>query len=138
MMVTNFGMSNALGPMEYGRRYENLSSETRSIIEGEVQRSLKKSYEDVRKLLTEKRKELDLLAQALVQYETLDKAEVEKVIRGEKLTGRSIMPKGPMVLPIPQETPEPPGLGTGPHPQPPESEVPPPAAAAAESSGVDS
>ncbi|GFP58333.1 mitochondrial inner membrane i-AAA protease supercomplex subunit YME1 [Trichoderma asperellum] len=66
MMVTNFGMSNALGPVEYGRRYENLSSETKALIEGEVQKSLRKSYEDVRKLLTEKRKELDLLAQALV------------------------------------------------------------------------
>ncbi|OAQ61016.1 ATP-dependent metallopeptidase HflB [Pochonia chlamydosporia 170] len=136
MMITNFGMSNALGPVEYGRRYENLSSETRAIIEGEVQKTLKKSYEDVRKLLTEKRKELDLLAQALVQYETLDKKEVEMVIRGEKLPGRSIVPKGPLVLPIPSDTPQPPGLGNVPHPQPPESEAPPPAQA--DSSAADS
>ena len=134
MMITNFGMSSALGPVEYGRRYENLSSETRAMIEGEVQRALKKSYEEVRQLLTEKRKELDLLAQALVQYETLDKAEVELVIRGEKLPGRSIVPKGPLILPIPQESPQPPGLGNV--PQPPESEVPPPAQA--DSSAADS
>ncbi|KAK2593370.1 i-AAA protease yme1 [Conoideocrella luteorostrata] len=136
MMVTNFGMSNALGPVEYGRRYENLSSETRSMIEQEVSKSLKKSYEDVRKLLTEKRKELDLLAQALVQYETLDKNEVELVIRGEKLPGRIMVPKGPMMLPIPSDTPQPPGLGHVPHPQPPESEAPPPVQA--DSSGADS
>ncbi|PNY28448.1 Mitochondrial inner membrane i-AAA protease supercomplex subunit YME1 [Tolypocladium capitatum] len=135
MMVTHFGMSTALGPVEYGRRYENLSSETRSMIEGEVQRSMKKSYEDVRKLLTEKRKELDLLAQALVQYETLDKAEVELVIRGEKLPGRSIVPKGPLVLPIPDDAPQPPGLGGVPHPHPPDSPAPP---AAAESTGASS
>ncbi|KND94376.1 Mitochondrial inner membrane i-AAA protease supercomplex subunit YME1 [Tolypocladium ophioglossoides CBS 100239] len=135
MMVTHFGMSTALGPVEYGRRYENLSSETRSMIEGEVQKSMKKSYEDVRKLLTEKRKELDLLAQALVQYETLDKAEVELVIRGEKLPGRSIVPKGPLVLPIPDDTPQSPGLGGVPHPHPPDSPAPP---AAAESTGANS
>lgn len=124
MMVTNFGMSRALGPVEYGRRYENLSSETRSMIEQEVQKNLKKSYEEVRTLLTEKRKELDLLAQALVQYETLDKKEVEMVIRGEKLPGRTIVSGGPLILPIPSDTPQPPGLG---HTQPPESEAPPPA-----------
>ncbi|KAG6050624.1 hypothetical protein E4U17_006421 [Claviceps sp. LM77 group G4] len=124
MMVTNFGMSSALGPVEYGRRYENLSSETRSKIEQEVQKNLMHSYEQVRTLLTEKRKELDLLAQALVRYETLNKMEVEMVIRGESLPGRIIMPKGPMILPVP-DAPHPPGLGTASHPQPTESEAPP-------------
>lgn len=123
-MVTNFGMSSALGPVEYGRRYENLSSETKALIEGEVQKSLRKSYEDVRKVLTEKRKELDLLAQALVQYETLDKEEVEKVIRGEKLPGRMIVPKGPLTLPIPDDIPQPPGLGV-PQAHPPITPAPP-------------
>ncbi|KAG7422352.1 P-loop containing nucleoside triphosphate hydrolase protein [Fusarium sp. MPI-SDFR-AT-0072] len=128
MMVTLFGMSSVLGPVEYGRRYENLSSETRAAIEGEVQRTIRKSYEDVRKLLTDKRNELDLLAKALVKYETLDKAEVEKVIRGESLPGRIIAPKGPMTLPIPQQAPTPPGLGGVAHPQPPETPAPPAAA----------
>lgn len=125
MMVTMFGMSDALGPVEYGRRYENLSSETRASIESEVQRTLKKSYEDVRKLLTERRKELDLLAQALVKYETLDKSEVERVIRGEQLPGRPIMPKGPLMIPIPQDDRQPPGLGGVSHPETPESPAPP-------------
>ncbi|KAM5342984.1 hypothetical protein ACJ41O_013950 [Fusarium nematophilum] len=135
MMVTLFGMSSALGPVEYGRRYENLSSETKAAIEGEVQKTLRKSYEDVRQLLTEKRKELDLLAKALVQYETLDKSEVEKVIRGESLPGRVIVPKGPLTLPIPQETRTPPGLGGVPQPHPPETPAPP---AAAETSDTNS
>ncbi|CAM1509949.1 Fc.00g002840.m01.CDS01 [Cosmosporella sp. VM-42] len=128
MMVTLFGMSAALGPVEYGRRYENLSSETKAAIEGEVQKQLRKSYEDVRTLLTEKRKELDLLAKALVKYETLDKSEVEKVIRGENLPGRFVAPKGPMTLPVPHETPQPPGLGGIPQPQPPDTPAPPTAA----------
>ncbi|KAF4979708.1 hypothetical protein FZEAL_4136 [Fusarium zealandicum] len=133
MMVTLFGMSSALGPVEYGRRYENLSSKTKAAIEGEVEKQLRKSYEDVRQLLTEKRKELDLLAKALVQYETLDKSEVEKVIRGESLPGRVIAPKGPLTLPIPAETPTPPGLGGV--AQPPETPAPP---AAARTSDADS
>ncbi|KAG5661135.1 hypothetical protein KAF25_002778 [Fusarium avenaceum] len=135
MMVTLFGMSSVLGPVEYGRRYENLSSETKATIEGEVQKTIRKSYEDVRKLLTDKRGELDLLAKALVKYETLDKSEVEKVIRGESLPGRAIAPKGPMKMPIPQESPTPPGLGGVPHPHPPETPAPP--AAAADASNTD-
>ncbi|KAH7320979.1 intermembrane space AAA protease IAP-1 [Stachybotrys elegans] len=111
MMVGSFGMSNILGPMEFRRRYDQLSSETRSQVEAEVQKTLKKSYEEVRVILTARRKELDLLAQALVQYETLDKSEVEKVIRGEKLEGRAIIPKGPMVVPVPVDADEPPHLG---------------------------
>ncbi|KAM0220829.1 hypothetical protein ACHAQI_000298 [Fusarium lateritium] len=135
MMVTLFGMSSVLGPVEYGRRYENLSSETKATIEGEVQKTIRKSYEDVRKLLTDKRGELDLLAKALVKYETLDKSEVEKVIRGENLPGRAVAPKGPMKMPIPQESPTPPGLGGVPHPHPPETPAPP--AAAADASNTD-
>lgn len=135
MMVTHFGMSDKLGPVEYGRRYENLSSETRATIEAEVQKTMKKSYEEVRKLLTEKRHELDLLAQALVQYETLDKAEVELVIRGEKLPGRTIVPKGPLVLPIPDDAPQPPGLGGVPQSHPPETPAP---SASADPSGASS
>jgi ATP-dependent metalloprotease len=129
-MVTLFGMSQALGPVEYDRRYEHLSSETRAQIEGEVQTQMKKSYEDVRALLTDKRKELDLLASALVQYETLDKSEVEKVIRGEALPGRMIVPKGPMVVTVPKDAPKPPSLGG--ISEPPTPTPPPPAPAASD------
>ncbi|KAK7419177.1 i-AAA protease yme1 [Neonectria punicea] len=134
MMVTLFGMSTLLGPVEYGRRYENLSSTTKAAIEGEVQKTLMKSYEDVRQLLTEKRSELDLLAKALVRYETLDKSEVEKVIRGENLPGRINIPKGPLTIPIPTNIPQPPGLGGV--TEPPESPAPP--AAAADTSNTNS
>lgn len=123
-MVAALGMSTKLGHMDYASRYENLSSETKAQIESEVQRILNESYERCRKLLTERRKELDLLAQALVDYETLDKSEVEKVIRGEKLQGRISVPKGPMVVPAPEQTPapglpSPGGNGGGQSPPPP-------------------
>ncbi|KAL0941109.1 ATP-dependent metallopeptidase [Colletotrichum truncatum] len=127
-MVALYGMSAKLGPVEYGKRYNQLSGETKALIESEVQRTLSESYEKVRELLTTKRKELDLLAQALVEYETLDKNEVEKVIRGEKLLDRVPVPKGPMTVPanagasigqtIPPPFP-PPNDGTPPPPSPP-------------------
>jgi ATP-dependent metalloprotease len=117
-------MSELLGPVEYYQRYENLSSETRAMVEGEVQKLMKASYEDVRKLLTDNRKELDRLAKALVEYETLDRSEVEKVIRGEQLANKPKLPKGPLVVPIPEGTPVPGLSGVG-VPQPPGSTAPP-------------
>ncbi|CAJ2512107.1 Uu.00g077320.m01.CDS01 [Anthostomella pinea] len=125
-MVAALGMSTKLGNMEYSSRYETLSSETRAIIESEVQRTLDEAYERTRQLLTSHRKELDLLAKALVEYETLSKEEVEKVIRGESLPDRMSVPKGPMVVPAsaasakPDEIPTPlPGSGSGGNPSPP-------------------
>lgn len=102
-MVTSLGMSSKLGNMDYKSRYASVSSETKALIEAEVQTILAESYERGRKLLTAHRKELDLLAKALVDYETLSRDEVEKVIRGEKLSDRTSVPKGPMVVPIPRD-----------------------------------
>lgn len=90
--------------MDFGSRYETLSPSTRAQVENEVQRLLTEAYERTREKLKEKRKELDLLAQALVEYETLDRDEVKKVICGEALAGRVKMPKsGTMTVPIPQK-----------------------------------
>ncbi|KAF3766415.1 ATP-dependent metallopeptidase Hfl [Cryphonectria parasitica EP155] len=104
-MVAYFGMGNSLAPMDFGSRYDTLSPATRAQVENEVQRVLNEAYGRTKKLLTEKRKELDLLAQALVDYETLDKEEVKKVIKGETLADRMKMPRdGTMSVPV---TPDP-------------------------------
>ncbi|KAJ4306781.1 i-AAA protease yme1 [Collariella sp. IMI 366227] len=112
-MVAQLGMSERLGPVEYMRDYNRLSSETRAVVESEVKRVLDESYARARALLLSKRHELDLLAKALVEYETLDRSEVEKVLRGEKLEGRIVSTPGPMTIPKPQEPtlPIPPPLG---------------------------
>ncbi len=98
-MVSQLGMSEKLGPVEYRTRWETLSGQTRAKIEEEVQKTLNSSYQRTRVMLLSKRKELDLLAKALVEYETLDKNEVTKVLAGEKLKGRISVPPGPMVVP---------------------------------------
>ena len=67
-MVAQYGMSERVGPMEYQSRWDNLSGQTRAMIEEEAQKMLTQAYERTRKLLLSKRKELDLLAKALVEY----------------------------------------------------------------------
>jgi len=113
--------------MEYGSRYDTLSSETKALVESEVQRTVNDAYERARKVLMDHRKELDLLAKALVDYETLSKEEVEKVIKGQSLPDRITVPKGPMAIPASTQVPDilPPVPGSE-SPSPPPA-VPPPA-----------
>lgn len=87
-MVTSFGFSDLLGNVDFRSNYAQVSPETKRLIDNEVRRLIDEAKESARQLLISKRKELDLLAHALVQYETLDKEEILKVIKGEKLANR--------------------------------------------------
>lgn len=99
-MVTSFGFSDLLGNVDFRSNYEQVSPETKRLIDNEVRRLIDEAKESARQLLMSKRKELDLLAQALVQYETLDKEEILKVIKGEKLANRlQSMPDAELKLP---------------------------------------
>lgn len=98
-MVTRFGMSDKLGNVDLASNHDSLSAGTRELIESEVRRLIDDGRDRAMKLLLNKRKELDLLAKALVEYETLDKDEAFKVIKGEKLEGKLIMPSGPLKVP---------------------------------------
>jgi ATP-dependent metalloprotease len=135
-MAGQLGMSAKLGPVEYMRRFDTLSSETKAMVEAEVKKILEDSYTRTRELLVSKRRELDLLAKALVEYETLDKAEVDKVLRGEKLDDRIPIPPGPMTIPKGPESDEggihglPPLPGSDDGPGVPPPAMPPPPAAA--------
>jgi ATP-dependent metalloprotease len=93
-MVTQFGMSDKLGNVDLRSNYNRLSSETKQVIESEVRRTIEEGRQRAMNLLTQRRSELELLARALIAYETLDKAEAFKVIKGEKLEGKAIMPSG--------------------------------------------
>ncbi|KFY48065.1 hypothetical protein V495_01643 [Pseudogymnoascus sp. VKM F-4514 (FW-929)] len=119
-MVTQFGMSDAIGNVDVSSNYSSLSSETKQLIETEVRRTIEEARVRARALLVERRAELDLLAKALISYETLDKEEAFKVIRGEKLEGKLIMPSGVIKRPegpgesAPSEHPLPPIPGSAP------------------------
>jgi cell division protease FtsH len=90
-MVTRWGMSEKLGTVQLAPR-ENpflggggypgekpISEETARAIDEEVSRIIDESHEEARRLLTRHRKELEALAGALVERETLDEGEILEV-----------------------------------------------------------
>lgn len=98
-MVTMFGMSPALGNVDLASNHDKLSTATKNLIESEVRRVIEEGRVRATHLLTTRRKELDSLAKALLDYETLNKDEAFRVIKGEKLEGKTIMPSGPVKVP---------------------------------------
>ena len=96
-MVTEWGMSDVLGPVLYAEnsgevflgksvtQNKNVSEETARLVDSEIKRLVTEGYEKAKKLLQEKEKEWEMLAQALIEYETLTGDEIKKVIAGEKL-----------------------------------------------------
>ena len=99
-MVTQLGMSEELGSVDLSSDYADLSSETKMRIEHEVRRMVEEGRDRASQLLTRKRKELDLVAKGLVEYETLNKDEMERVIRGEKLPHKMLAnATAPMLIP---------------------------------------
>jgi len=99
-MVTACGFSDLLGNVDFKSNYDMVSPDTKRLIDNEVRRLIDEAKASARELLKSKRSELDLLAAALVQYETLDKEEILKVIKGEKLPDRLMsMPDTPIKIP---------------------------------------
>ncbi|KAJ5183666.1 ATPase AAA-type core [Penicillium capsulatum] len=104
-LVTRFGYSKKLGNVDLSSNYDRLSSETKQDIEAEVRRLVEEALMRATEILSERRPELELLAQALMEYETLTREEMVKVTRKEKLEGRlSSSPNAPIKLPDALET----------------------------------
>lgn len=100
-MVTELGMSTVIGDANMKDGYQHMSSTTKELIEKEIRRIIQESRARVVSVLTDHRKELDLLAKALIEYESLNIDEMRKVIAGEKLTGKLtiLLPVPPIKLP---------------------------------------
>jgi len=106
------GFSDKLGDVDLASDYSHLSSETKQLIESEVRRMIDEARLRATKLLTERRKELELLAKGLVDYEVLDLEEIHKIIKGEKLPEKmKAVATASIKLP---ELAIPPGLGNRP------------------------
>jgi cell division protease FtsH len=96
-MVTRWGMSDALGPLQYAEpdeevflgysvnRTRQMSNETAQAIDKEIRKVVEDGYERAKHLLDEHRDELEMLAKALLEYETLSGDEIKKVIVGESI-----------------------------------------------------
>jgi len=93
------GMSEKLGNVDLSSNYDALSNPTKELVEQEVRRFIEEGKSRAEKLLKEKSKEMHLLAKALIDYETLDREECFKVIKGETLPNRIKAPNGPIKVP---------------------------------------
>ncbi|KAJ2727044.1 hypothetical protein GGI07_000162 [Coemansia sp. Benny D115] len=93
-MVSQFGMSDNIGLVAYSsEEQDRLSAQGKSAIEREVRALNEASNDRVMKLLTEHREELDRLAKALVEYETLDKNEIERAVKGLPIERDPVSPE---------------------------------------------
>lgn len=107
-MVTKWGMSDKLGPLQYEEQQEGylgmggsqrtmMSSETNKLIDSEIRLLVDSAHKRATDLLTEHRDQLELLAQALLEYETLTGEEIDQLIRDGKID-RPEKPSGPAVV----------------------------------------
>eukprot|EP00475_Leptophrys_vorax_P000429 TRINITY_DN10238_c0_g1_i1.p1 TRINITY_DN10238_c0_g1~~TRINITY_DN10238_c0_g1_i1.p1 ORF type:complete len:321 (-),score=75.05 TRINITY_DN10238_c0_g1_i1:45-1007(-) len=86
-MVQVYGMSPRLGPVDTENvEADLLSSETRDVIEEEIQRLLSESYARAKELIEKHSADLTTLAQALKRYETLSSEEIQQVLKGVPLS----------------------------------------------------
>lgn len=86
-MVRRFGFSDSVGPVAHMGEQDQppVSEETQKLIDSEIKTLIESAQQRARDLLVSKKDELERLAQALVDFETLDLAEVQKVIKGESI-----------------------------------------------------
>ena len=121
-MVTEFGMSEKLGPLSLGKRHgpvflgrdlietRNYSEEIAYEIDKEVRRIIDECYERARTVITEHRATLERVAKALLERESLEGQELERVLAGETIEP----PQAAAAAPQPETKPE-----TAPRPEKP-------------------
>lgn len=84
-MVLSYGMSDKIGPVKLSDDWESWSPEIKNLADNEVRDYLVESEARTRKLLQEKKLELQRLAEGLLEYETLTEDEMDKIVRGEAI-----------------------------------------------------
>ena len=110
-MVTRYGMSDALGPMVYGENegevflgrsvttHKNMSEATLQKVDQEIRRIIDQQYSLARKALEDNRDKVEAMAQALLEWETLDAEQIQDIMDGNA-------PRPPK--PVTQNAPRPP------------------------------
>ncbi|HIL96802.1 MAG TPA: ATP-dependent metalloprotease, partial [Pseudomonadales bacterium] len=96
-MVTKWGLSDKLGPLMYSEDSEEVflgmsagsprlqvSDETAKLIDDEVRAIADNCYKTAQRILEENRDKLDLMAVALLDYETIDKSQIDEIMAGRK------------------------------------------------------
>jgi cell division protease FtsH len=114
MMVTRWGLSEALGTVSYGEnqdevflgmsvsRTQNASEATVQKIDTEIRRFVEEGYHEATRILTEKRADLEALAKGLLEFETLSGDEIIDLLAGKKPNRESVLePTGPRTSAVP-------------------------------------
>ncbi|HEX5388063.1 MAG TPA: ATP-dependent zinc metalloprotease FtsH [Gemmatimonadales bacterium] len=125
-MVTQFGMSNVVGPLAVGDKEQEIflgrefaqrreiSERTAQMVDAEVKRLVDEAYARATEILSANRPLLDSIAHALLDRETIDREDLDRLVRGAPLPPR---------LP-PSEPPSPVPAATAPKPAPQPSRAP--------------
>jgi cell division protease FtsH len=115
-MVTQWGMSDALGPMVYGENegevflrsvttHKNVSESTLQRVDYEIRRIVDEQYQVARKLIEANREKVEAMAKALLEWETLDADQLNDIMAG-------LPPRAPKPAQPPQQPPQQ-GTATG-------------------------
>jgi cell division protease FtsH len=110
-MVCEWGMSDKLGMVEYGDgdspvfigrgdmggRRVNYSGHTAQVIDEEIKRFIDEAYQKATDILTENRHTVELIANALLEYETLDASHLKDLIEHGQMKNPPSSPKPPSI-----------------------------------------
>ena len=106
-MVTEWGMSDVLGPVMYaensnevflGRavtQNKNMSEDTARLVDAEIKRLVTEAHAEATRILQEYDADLEKLAQALIEYETLTGDEIKDIIAGKPINRTEQTPVAP-------------------------------------------
>ncbi len=95
-MVTQWGMSDSLGPMVYGENegevflgrsittHKNVSEATMQQVDAEIRRIIDEQYALARRLLEDNRDKVEAMAKALLEWETIDAEQIEDIMQGRE------------------------------------------------------
>jgi len=107
-MVTQWGMSDSMGPMVYGENegevflgrsittHKNVSEATMQQVDAEIRRIVDQQYALARRLIEENRDKVEIMAKALLEWETIDSEQIDDI-----MAGRAPRPPKPAVPPAP-------------------------------------
>ncbi|QXM25442.1 ATP-dependent zinc metalloprotease FtsH [Elioraea tepida] len=96
-MVTEWGMSEKLGMVAYGENTQevflghsvtqskNISEATAQAIDAEIKRIIDEAYMTAKRIVTERRADLDAIAKALLEFETLTGDEIRGLLAGQPI-----------------------------------------------------
>jgi len=114
-MVTQWGMSDKLGPMVYGENegevflgrsittHKNVSEATMQQVDAEIRRIIDEQYKLARKLIEDNRDKIEKMAKALLEWETIDADQINDIMEGRD--PRPPKPPAPTSPPPPKDSP---------------------------------